>query len=370
MSVSNGYGADQYCAILFGIACGLPSDAGGKPDLEVRCSVGINVHYDSEIRAAALRHLRIPPSSSPRMRPNMVTNPVGMEASSLSEAEVQTSCVFNGLELLLSRLLRPIWLREVVDEDPTWRKYHPGQWLSVELVSSLLVPLLELKKTLLLPFMYESVIRSNHRFTTYAHNSTDQANLTSNIVGMNGVSDLATAASSSSSSSSVMGNSYNLSNTSSYDVGGNINNSSGGHHTAASTSFLAHTGNLTHDELRQRLARDYENECICKLYRLLARTIQALKLLRVLLKADLEWRLPVRWSDFRNLSIRKIVTSMRAHDKIKTALRRLILESSRNNRHKAADASSLTGNLTDTLREDCYMFYSEGDEKCTKPKRA
>ena len=131
----------------------------------------------------------------------------------------------------------------------------------------------------------------------------------------------------------------------------------------AGTSFLSHTGNLTHDELRHRLARDFENDCICKMYRLLARTIQALKLLRVLLRADLEWRLPVRWADFRGLSVRKIVTSMRAHDKIKTALRKLILESSRSNWGKVGDARSLVANLTSALREDCYMFYSEGDER-------
>ena len=67
-------------------------------------------------------------------------NPVGVEASSLSEAEVQTSCVYNGLELLLSRMLRPVWLREVVDEDAVWKRTHPAQWLSVELLSSVMVP--------------------------------------------------------------------------------------------------------------------------------------------------------------------------------------------------------------------------------------
>jgi uncharacterized membrane protein YgcG len=359
LSLSNGYGADQFCAMMLGIACGLPSDAGGNPDMDVTCTVGLNVHYDSEVRAAALRYLRLPPSSVPRARPNQIPNPVGMEASALSEADVHTSCVYNGLEMLLSRLLRPVWLREVIDEDPMFKRCHPAQWMSPDLLSSIMVPLQELKQTLLQPFMFESIIRSNHRFTTYAHNSTDQANMTSNIQGAAGTSG---GVGGINSGTGTSGSSYNLSNT--YSAGGSTSGGTGGSHVGGSgASFLSHTGNLTYDELRHRLARDFENECTCKLYRLLARTIQALQLLRLLLKADLDWRLPVRWADFRSLSVRKMVTSMRAHDKIKTCLRKLIFESSRNNRHKAADARSLTTNLTNALKDDCYMFYSEGDEK-------
>ena len=58
----------------------------------------------------------------------------------------------------------------------------------------------------MLPFMYESIVRSNHRFTTYAHNSTDQANMNSNIMGGGDVG------------SGGMGSAsgYNLSNSSAY----------------------------------------------------------------------------------------------------------------------------------------------------------
>ena len=356
-SLSSGYGADQFCAMMVGIACGLPSDAGGNPHLDVTCTVGVNVHYDSDIRSAALQYLRLPPTSSPKARPNQIPDPVNVDLSSLSETDVQTSCVFNGFELFLSRLLRPIWLREVVDEDPVFKKYYPAQWLSLDLIASLLVPLQELKKVLLLPFMFESIIRSNHRFTSYSHNTTDQQNITGNMGSRSETFNV-------SQYTSTSGSSYNLSSGAETYSGGasGISSSSRGG-TNAGNSFMSHTGNLTMDELRQRLARDYENECICKLYRLLARTIQALQLLRLLLTADLEWRLPLSWRDFRGLSLRKIVTSMRAHDKIKTGLRRLILSSGRSSKHKLADARNMTVNLTNCLKNDCYMFYSEGDEK-------
>ena len=352
-SLSSGYGADQYCAMMVGIACGLPSDAGGNPHLDVTCTVGVNVHYDSDIRSAAIQYLRLPPSSSPKARPNQIPDPVGVDASTLGDTDVQTSCVYNGFELFLSRLLRPVWLKEVVDEDPVYKKNYPAQWLSLDLIASLLVPLQELKKVLLLPFMYESIIRSNHRFTSYSHNTTDQQNMTGNM---------APSSQTGGASQHYTGNrgTYNLS--SGGDAYSGASSSSRGSANPGN-AFLSRTGNLTMDELRQRLARDYENECICKLYRLLARTIQALQLLSLLLTADLEWRLSLSWRDFRGLSLRKIVTSMRAHDKIKTGLRKLILSSSRSSKHKLADARSMTINLTNRLKNDCYMFYSEGDEK-------
>jgi hypothetical protein len=327
-----GYGADQFCAILFGIACGLPSDAGGNPGLDTETTVGVNVEFDTRIRELALNALKdISNSKKPKIKPNKVQDPLKVkQGKDLLSDDVNMSCLYNGLEILLSRIMRPLWLRNLADQD-LFGKWGAASFLSVELLNSMLVVLLELQAVMLKPDMYEIPIKYNHRFTSYVHGRSEGgggANQTGHhaplgAIGING----------------------------------------GAQQEAITNQFQTQwNANMTAEDLRRRLAIDFENDCICKLYRLLTRSIQAMQLLKLLLIAELDWRLPVNWTTY-DLTFRRMVISLTTQDHIRNNLRQLILDSSRHSKHKIADVKRMTLNLTSLLKQQCYMYYSEGDEK-------
>jgi len=346
--ISNGYGSEQYCAMCVGLACGLPCDAGGNPGISVAVlgggSHGRAHQRNDPIREAALNCLCLPsmPTSVPSIRPGHVLDPVTFSPSSLNDTNVQCSSVFRGFQLFLSRLLRPLWLRPVTEE--IQGRSIPAQYLSVELLMSIATPLHALQEVMLRRNMFRSTILSNNRF--------------SNNLNVSGSSSGGTALSLA-AGSGPLANSGSAGSSSGRAGMGGIN--------AANFAAMNVNQNLTADEIRSRLAQQYEDECICKLYRLLKRALQSLHLIETLLVADQEWKLPVKWADFRDTNFRKLVISVTTHERVKMSLRKLILDSS-TDQHKYTKGSlqiqgNLIPNLTRKLKVACYMYYSEGDAK-------
>ena len=346
-TISNGYGSEQYCSMCVGLACGLPCDAGGNPGISVAVVGGGSYGHaqgGDPIREAALNCLVLPsmPTSVPSIRAGHILDPVTFSSNNLSDTNVQCSSVFRGFQLFLSRLLRPLWLRPVTEE--VRGRSIPAQYLSVELLMSMATPLHALQEVMLRRNMFRSTILSNNRFSN---------NLTVSGSSSNSGSGMSLAA-----GSGPLANSGSASSSSKLGMGG-IN--------AANFAAMNVNQNLTADEIRSRLAQQYEDECICKLYRLLKRALQSLHLIETLLVADQEWKLPVKWSDFRDTTFRKLVISVTTHERVKMSLRKLILDSS-TDQHKYTKGSlqiqgNLIPNLTRKLKSECYMYYSEGDAK-------
>jgi hypothetical protein len=97
-----------------------------------------------------------------------------------------------------------------------------------------------------------------------------------------------------------------------------------------------------------------EDRSINAIYRLVARTVQALALLDLLLAASLERRAPVRWDQLSNLTLRELVTSSAAHAKVKLVLTELVRPSNGVTQQVAED-------LARELTTRCFMYFAEGD---------
>jgi hypothetical protein len=318
--ISNGYGPDQYCAMCIGIACGIPCDAGGNPGMiaSVPSAAGVR----DPVKEAALSCLKLRslsttfPSIKPSVNVDNNLDAIIRDPTKLTEDNVQLSSVFDGIQLFLSRLLRPLWLRPIVQIKNG--RPQPAQYLSSELLTSIATPLHALQEVMLA--LFQSTILSNNRFGAG----------TGSVAGM-------------------------------------------GRANPQNFAAMQANQNLRKEEMGQRLAQQYEDMCICKLYRLLKRSIQSIHLVQTLLIADQEWKLPVRWADFyRNtnlhiITFRHLARSFTTHDEVKTSLRKLFLASSNQSKNiKGASSVKISqnviDNLTNKLKTDCYMFYSEGDE--------
>jgi hypothetical protein len=218
----------------------------------------------------------------------------------------------------------------------------PAQYLSVELLVSMATPLHALQDVMLRRNMFRSIILSNNRFSNNWSTSNSSSSSGVAISLAAGSGPLAHPGTTGKSSSTA-----------------GIN--------AASFAAMNINQNLTADQIRARLAQQYEDECICKLYRLLKRSLQSLHLIETLLIADQEWKLPVKWADFKDTNFRKLVISVSTHEKVKMSLRKLILDSSTDQRKYTKGSLQIQGNLipnlTRKLKTECYMYYSEGDAK-------
>jgi hypothetical protein len=324
--ISNGYGPENYCAMCIGIACGIPCDAGGNPGMHAAVGAG-----EDRVKDRALQYLKLPglTTSSPYIKANL-DQEIRYYNKDLTEDEVQVSCVLSGFRIFMGRLLRPIWLKSiaVIERRNGKKQSVPAQFLSPELLRSIIRPLQQLKDVMLRQDQYHSVILRNNRFSTAPDGSTGS--------GLGGI------------------------NPEKY------------------CQNAGYTG-MTNDALKNQLAREYEDLCICQFYRLLKRIIQSLHLLETLLIADTQWKLPVQnvWKAFTTnnegkmdpMNLRLLAASASRHDIVKAALRQLILDSAEQEKLFTKKSKSITiqSNLIDNLiyklKNDCYMYYSVHDAK-------
>ena len=368
------FGAVEFCAMCWGLASGLPSDA-GDTGVQSDDPQLAPPQITEAVRYAAIRTMFtvVDQNQALWLSATAAAAPTGLggmgagsgaagvgsgNASNLdpsiaaamasdpalardvlgagpSPYQVRDPAI-KGLGLLASRILRPIWLRVIaVDYQESEQKPLAPFW-SAELVASIHVPLRRLLDVM--RRAYPSQI------------AMDPAAQPNRLPAM-----------------------YALS------AGGALVPQAG------STSQVV----LDAHQLEE-LLHHHEAVAISKLYRLLSRAAQALQLLRLLLVAEREWK----WGDwrlkrskrspgdadgsetwhkwvwgsdcFRGVTFRRLVIDDKVHGRTAAFLTRLISETE-SGRHREADKALL---FEQQLDAECFMYYGQGDRKTAEAKAA
>ena len=106
------------------------------------------------------------------------------------------------------------------------------------------------------------------------------------------------------------------------------------------------------------LARRIEERNIHSLYRLLSRTIQLLKLLYHLRKANALPDLPeVEWGMLHGIQFAQLVESILGQERIENVLNKIVTSTGKLSDMPSADANS----LAEALSQNCYYFFSSGN---------
>ena len=314
------YGADEFCAMCLGIACGLPSDAGDTGLLSSDLHAAPpQITQQIRFRAIYLMiqvvadHDWLGSSSglpSAASAPLALPAPMGGASSSAALGQVSSGDIKNpavrGFVTLASRVLRPIWLRVVSSDFPEHEAKPLATFWSPELTTSILAPLLNLIEVMV--ECYPAEVNSDPSVRLAAH----------------------------------------------------------AHAPAEAES--------------QRVAN-------ARVFRLLTRAAQGLKLLRLLLVAEREWRwgdfaikvpsrIPgvapkdVKWSQwvwshdcFKGVTFRRFVVDQDVHERVSAFLTDLVATMGK--RRDAADKNAL---LMQSLDAECFMFYGLGDRKTNEAK--
>lgn len=127
------------------------------------------------------------------------------------------------------------------------------------------------------------------------------------------------------------------------------------------TDRIFFQGNTTIQDPQKQFnmdAQDMEDKDIHGFFRVMSRSSQALTLLQVLIVVQNVHKIPINWIDLGNISFRSLVVSSNVHDKIKRLLHNVIYQlgkSSEKRNEKIADE------LTKKLTDDCYLYFSAGD---------
>ena len=108
----------------------------------------------------------------------------------------------------------------------------------------------------------------------------------------------------------------------------------------------------------QKQALLKEDQNINGFWRVLHRTTQALTLLQILLIIQNVHKVPINWSELGYISFRALVVSPNIHDKIKKLLHTVIYQLC-----KSSDKRNeqIVNDVTKKLTEDCYLYFSAGD---------
>ena len=355
----NEYGAVDFCAMCWGLSCGLPADAGdtatqtddpvlAPPQISEKLRflavkemlVVVKKHLESWRTAARRAASMGPVGGLPGGIPadvlaacaNDPTLAADVAAALNGTGDVAVkNPMIQGLAAVASRILRPVWLRMIsMDYKEPSAKRSPLCWFwSTELIASILVPLRRLISSI--RFSYPAEI---------ALDPTSKVNLTSLFpVNMGG--------------GAVMGG-----------FGG------------------AGVSVITRDQVNYVYSQ-IESLAICKLYRLLSRAEQALQLIRLILVAEREWKWRdwkiksgggkvETWSEwvwgkqcFSGVTLRRFVVNAETHSHTAAFLTSLLSETERH-RDAAREKVDL---FTESLDRECFMFYGAGDRKTTEAKK-
>merc|ERR1711871_998715 len=255
------YGLSQSCAMCIGIACDLPYD------ITSTISGDFNAHYSSSLqvndtvkRNAIIVMKQISQS----------TNPARGEPQILDDGKIVWSTTFHALYQVFSRIVRPIWYRNLIGPDPKNRsKSLPI--LTTSEFQALLEPLKKLAQ----------IIKIHHR---------DAIEYTSG------------------------------------DRTGSVDN-------------------------KMSEARVEENKLLNDFYRLVSRTIQAIRVIQIILEAQSVQKLSVKWSDLCNATFMKFVTNSSSHSRIKHGLQRMVC---------VKNPPPVLTHIMHKLARECFFFFSIG----------
>mmetsp|Transcript_24760 Transcript_24760/g.36519 ORF Transcript_24760/g.36519 Transcript_24760/m.36519 type:complete len:1559 (+) Transcript_24760:131-4807(+) len=299
------YGAVQSCAMCVGIACGLPGDAGGGEGIDP--SIPITAPAADEVRRRAVS-IMLQLGGAASFRRNKV---LGWAPN---VADITYSQSYDAITLFASRVLRPIWFREII-----FHEKHSGSSVSGNVIpaknrlkfllsqsdmNSIRQPLIQLLGVL--REYFASAIRRPPQETSRnaPTNSvqTGKANVIVRQLGMNS---------------------------------------------------RARDAEVT----REIDAKRQEEAAYNALYRLLSRSCQALSLFDILLSAERNHNISINWSDLNGKMFSDIVTTAAAHESVKRLVNGALQDQSSSSR-----TTHVADEITLQLSRFCYLWFSRGDK--------
>ena len=298
------FGALEASAMCVALACGLPCDAGGAMSVSSGSLSRNAVRRPVETTQVRAMSVMLGLTQGPMYR---TLGSLGMASAAIQDSRVVindsshefvNSSAHDALYLVCSRILRPLWLRNVVQKDLRLS----SAW-TPQLIAEVRSPLTELQN-LLKGFFATAVINAqqhqDHYLSTLANTSSD---------------DMITR------------------------------------HMLSQAQLNANA-----ERLVQQRARAQEDASIHALYRLVSKTLQALSFIEVLDSVSEKSRIKIQWAKLGEVNFRALVVSPRVHENVKKVVTVMI-----NDLSKSASAGVVDG-IIDWLSRECVFYFSAGDK--------
>ena len=314
------YGPLQASAMCVALACGLPCDAGTTFSLAALDPA----HAGSGSVPLETMQLRaMSEMLALTQGPSFKGHPVGAGAGAApalqdsrlvlsgTSHEFIYSAAHDALHVVCSRIIRPIWLRSLlqVNSEPgrgRSQQQQLGEWWTPGLIAQVRGPLVELRR----------VMRGF--FAAAVMSDPSQQTLTS-ALSDNLAEDMLTR-----------------------------------------QMLQQAQHNISAERVLQQQAKQLEEASINALYRLTSRVLHALSLLEVLLAAQDKYQVPVRWDLLEDISFRTLAVSQRAHSCAKRVIAQ-VLDDMRRSSCSKPGAEQEMGVLVEWLAKECFHFFSYGD---------
>lgn len=355
------YGAIQSCALCLGIACGIPTDASNSLDGRTSYSNYVTsgeVNADLAYRAISMMHrvLDITNSSINVKQPSSTAiSNTGLDldsrliarTSTTNALEVSISPRLEGVYLLISRIVRPLWFKAIIKEDAS------GNAIIAPYVTTHLLDDIKTALVRLMNYFREynpMAIRGDPATTTTNRNVNNKTRDNDELIDA-----LYTAANQSHTHSSSGVENYP------YDVN--------------RQNVLRPHGNKPLSS-SQALIMQQEDVLVNSIYRYLSRIVQAINLLLFLFDLQNDKGVKINWSNFKKWTLKAIVTNSNVHDEIGLLIREVLFnlsschsigESQLLKSNQIAsnpisfDYQQLADNFVNFLTQNCYHYYAIGD---------
>jgi len=276
------FGALEASAMCVALACGLPSDAGGDSNALSQTAVIRRPLETIQMRAMSVMLGLTQGPTYRKLGVGLGTGATALKDSRLvlndSSYEFVRSSAHEALYLVASRILRPLWLRAVVQDD-----LHVSSAWTVPLIAEVRAPLVELQK--LIKGFFSTAVVDTKQQQDYL------ASLSSKIS-----EDMVTR------------------------------------------QMLDHAQqNVNAERVLQLQAKTLEDASINALYRLITKALQALSFIEVLLSVSKKWKLEVQWAQLGRISFKALVVSPKVHENVKKLVTALINDLSSSNNVSVVD---------------------------------
>ena len=296
------FGALEASAMCVALACGLPCDAGGSANSLNQSAVIRRPLETIQMRAMSVMLGMTQGPTYKTLGSGPAAAATVMQDSRLvlrdSSVEFVRSSAHEALYLVASRILRPLWLRSVVQRD---LRVADSTW-TLQLIADVRAPLTELLK-LIRGFFSTAVSDSKQQQQDYLASLSSRAS-----------EDMVTR-----------------------------------------QMLDQAQQNVNAERVLQLQAKSVEDASINALYRLVTKSLQALSFIEVLLSVSKKWKIEVQWARLGEISFKALVTSPRVHENVKRLVTALINDLNRSGN------LNVTDHVIDWLTRECSFYFTKGD---------
>jgi hypothetical protein len=261
------FGALEASAMCVALACGLPCDAGSSSSV-----LGQTASIRRPLETIQMRAMSVMLGLT--QGPTYKSLGSGIASTAMKDSrlvlsdsshEFVRSSAHEALYLVASRILRPLWLRAVVQ-----RNLHVSSTWTVQLISDVRAPLVELKRLI-------------QGFFSTAVADAKQADYLTSLTQSRQSEDLVTR-----------------------------------------QMLDQAQQNVNAERVMQLQAKSLEDASINALYRLITKCLQALSFIEILLTVSKKWKIDVQWVRLGEITFKALVVSPRVHDNVKKLVTALI----------------------------------------------